>query len=90
MLCKWHDKRDVHIIATNDAGEDFVRQTRRNRQLIELSVPDLQSAHGRRRQAPSATILLRSGACRPALVEIPLLGYPQRRPHQRLHPVGRG
>ena len=49
----------------------------------------LQQAHWWRRQAWSAAVLLRSGACRSALVEIPLLGYPQRRPDQRLHPVGR-
>ena len=39
MLVKWHDKRDVFIVATNDAGEDFVRRTWRNRQLIDLTVP---------------------------------------------------
>ena len=33
MLVKWHDKRNVFLIATNNAGDDFVRQTRRNRQL---------------------------------------------------------
>ena len=39
MLCKWHDKRDVFIIATNDAGEDSIRHVRRNRQQIDLTVP---------------------------------------------------
>ena len=39
MLVKWHDKRDVFVIATDDAGDDFVRETRRNRQMIDLSVP---------------------------------------------------
>ena len=39
MLVKWHDKRDVHMIATNDAGEDFVRATRRKRQIEDVTVP---------------------------------------------------
>ena len=39
MLCKWHGKRDVFIIATNDAGGDSTRQVRRNRQQIDLTVP---------------------------------------------------
>ena len=39
MLCKWHDKRNVVIIATCDAGEDSIRHVRRNRQQIDLTVP---------------------------------------------------
>ena len=40
MLIKWRDKRDVFLIATNDDGKDHVKQTRRHRQQIELSVPE--------------------------------------------------
>ena len=40
MLCKWHDKRDVYMIATNDSGEDIIKQTRRGNQLVDLSVPE--------------------------------------------------
>ena len=39
MLCKWHDKRDVHMISTNDAGGDHVIHVRRKRQEVDLSVP---------------------------------------------------
>ena len=39
MLVKWHDKRDVCLIATDDNGKDAVKDVRRKGQLIELSVP---------------------------------------------------
>ena len=39
MVCKWKDKRDVFMIATNDAGGDVIRPTRRHRQMINLPVP---------------------------------------------------
>ena len=39
MLCKWHDKRDVHMNSTNDAGGDHVIYVRRKRQDVDLSVP---------------------------------------------------
>ena len=39
MLCKWHDKRDVHMISTNDAGGDHVIHVWRKRQEVDLSVP---------------------------------------------------
>ena len=31
MLCKWHDKRDVFMIATDDEGNDDTRMMRRKR-----------------------------------------------------------
>ena len=39
MLRKWPDKRDVHMISTNDAGGDHVIHVRRKRQEVDLSVP---------------------------------------------------
>ncbi|KAK2182366.1 hypothetical protein NP493_357g04007 [Ridgeia piscesae] len=38
-LTKWHDKRDVYIVSTADAGGEIVRQTRRNHQDVALHVP---------------------------------------------------
>ena len=39
MIVKWHDKRDICLLATNDAGGDHVVQVRRKRQLVDLSIP---------------------------------------------------
>ena len=39
MLCKWHDKRNVHMISTNDAGGDHFIHVRGKRQEVDLSVP---------------------------------------------------
>ena len=39
MLVKWHDKRDVCLIATDDDGKDAVKAVRRKGQVIELAVP---------------------------------------------------
>ena len=39
LLCKWHDKRDVYMIATGDAGDDTVRPTRRDHEVVDMSVP---------------------------------------------------
>ena len=39
MVCKWHDKRDICMIATNNAGDDEDVQVRRNRQQVVLSTP---------------------------------------------------
>ena len=39
MLTKWHDKSDVYMISTHDAGGDIVRHTRRNHQEVDLHVP---------------------------------------------------
>ena len=39
MLCKWRDKRDICMIATNDSGDDTVRATRRHREIVNLPVP---------------------------------------------------
>ena len=39
MILKWHDKRDICLLATNDAGGDHVMQVRRKRQHVDLSVP---------------------------------------------------
>ena len=44
MLCKWRDKRDICICATNDSGDDTVRATRRHRQIVNLSVPSVSDA----------------------------------------------
>ena len=38
LLCKWHDKRDVFMVATCDAGEDTIKTMRRNRQVVDLAV----------------------------------------------------
>ena len=39
MFVKWHDKRDVCLIATDDDGKDAVKAVRRRGQVIELAVP---------------------------------------------------
>ena len=39
MLLKWRDKRDVFMIATNDAGLDVVRRVRRHNTEVDLPVP---------------------------------------------------
>ncbi|MEG7522412.1 MAG: transposase, partial [Chromatiales bacterium] len=39
MLVKWHDKRDVCLISTDDDGKDAVKAVRRKGQVIELAVP---------------------------------------------------
>ena len=40
MLCKWRKRRSVYnIIATGDVSDDSVRQTRHNRQLVNMVVP---------------------------------------------------
>ena len=38
-LTKWHDKRDVYIVSTADAGGKIMRQTRCNHQDVQLHVP---------------------------------------------------
>ena len=38
MVGKWKDKRDVFMIATNDAGGDVIRPICRHRQRINLPV----------------------------------------------------
>ena len=38
MLYKWHDKRDVYMIA--NSGEDVVKQTRRGNQFVDLPLPE--------------------------------------------------
>ena len=39
MLVKWHDKRDVCLIATADDWKDGVKEVRRKNQVFELTVP---------------------------------------------------
>ena len=40
MLCKWRKRRSVYnIIATGDVGDDSVRKTRNNHQLVNMVVP---------------------------------------------------
>ena len=39
MLLKWRDKRDVFMVATNDAGLDEVRRVRRHNAEVDLPVP---------------------------------------------------
>ena len=39
MLMKWRDKRDVFMVATNDAGQDDIRQVWRHNVEVELAVP---------------------------------------------------
>ena len=39
MILKWHDKRDICMITTNDAGGDHVMQVRRKQHHVDLSVP---------------------------------------------------
>ena len=86
MLCKW---RDVFIVATNDAGDDFVRQTRRKGQVIDLSVSLCVAKYNEHMEGVDRLDQLRSATCGPAFVEVPLLGASQRRPDQRLRVVGR-
>ena len=38
MACKWRDKRDIHMLSTNDGGGDDV-ETWRNRQRVLLKTP---------------------------------------------------
>ena len=38
-LTKWHDKCDVYIVSTADAGGEVIRQTRRNHQDVALHMP---------------------------------------------------
>ena len=39
MVCKWHDKCDICMIATNNAGDDEDVPVRRNHQQVVLSTP---------------------------------------------------
>lgn len=91
MLMKWHDKRDVYMISTNDAGGDIVRQTRRNHQDVNLHVLTCvvryNKSMGGVDHLDQMPVILR---CRPVwqeMVEVPVLGPPRHRHHQRLHTV---
>ena len=39
MACKWRDKRDIHMLSTNDGGGDDEVETWRNRQRVLLKTP---------------------------------------------------
>ena len=39
MLLKWRDKRNVFMVATNDAGLDEVKRVRRHNVEVDLPVP---------------------------------------------------
>ena len=38
MVCKRKDKRDVYLIATNNAGGDVVKHVRRKHSDVDLAV----------------------------------------------------
>ena len=46
-VIKWHDKRDVYMVVTNDAGGDEVVQARRKRQEVQLTVPTCIRSYNR-------------------------------------------
>ena len=47
MVCKWKDKRDVYLIATNDAGGDVVKHVRRKHRDVDLTVPTCVLAYNK-------------------------------------------
>ena len=47
VILKLHDKRDICLLATNDAGGDHVVQVRRKRQQVDLSNPTYVHAYNK-------------------------------------------
>ena len=93
MVCNWKDKRDVYLIASNDAGGDVVKHVRRKHHDVDLAVPTCIQVNGWCRPARSDAGLLRGGMYWSSLVEISILGSHRRRPYQiasRPSPFGIG
>ena len=87
MVCNWKDKRDVYLIASNDAGGDVVKHVQRKHHDVDLAVPTCIQVNGWCRPARSDAGLLRGGTYWSSLVEISILGSDRRRHYQCSHLV---
>ena len=93
-VIKWHDKRDVYIVVTNDGSGDKLMQARRKRQEVQLTMPTcirscnrLMGGVDHMDQMRSYYGVWQGGA---KMVEVPLLGSDQRWPRQCACPVVSG